>query len=344
MTLRQITICSLALFVSVAGGWNYLQREGSGVSMSRAGNHFVSTLTDEQKQTAVLAYDVESRTDWHFIPMDERKGLQIKHMTDAQREAAHQLLKTCLSQVGYDKAVKIMQLEHILYVLEKGAGSNIRDTERYYFTVFGEPSEQGQWGLSIEGHHLSFNFVVENGVVSSSTPIFFAANPATVKSEVEGGQPAGTRVLSAEEQRGFDLVNSLTDEQFSKALIDEKAPREIRAPGEPQPPQEKPVGIALADLDANQREMLKQLVFAYLDNVPDDVRKQRLDAIYAAGPARVHFAWAGAKEPGIGHYYRIQGPTFLIEFVNTQPDAAGNPANHIHCVFRDMRGDFGISL
>ena len=80
------------------------------------------------------------------------------------------------------------------------------------------------------------------------------------------------------------------------------------------------------------------------DNLPEDVGAERMQAIVDAGPENVRFAWAGAMKPGVGHYYRIQGPSFLIEFVNTQPDPAGNPANHIHCVWRDMRGDFGKSI
>jgi hypothetical protein len=97
-------------------------------------------------------------------------------------------------------------------------------------------------------------------------------------------------------------------------------------------------------MNEQQQAQLARLVDAYLESMPEEVRATRARAIAEAGPQNVHFAWAGADRPGIGHYYRIQGPTFLIEFVNTQPDAAGNPANHIHCVWRDMRGDFGVPL
>ena len=82
---------------------------------------------------------------------------------------------------------------------------------------------------------------------------------------------------------------------------------------------------------------------AYLESMPEEIRATRISEIEQAGPEHVHFAWAGATRPGVGHYYRVQGPTFLIEFVNTQPDSAGNPANHIHCVWRDMRGDFALA-
>ena len=58
-----------------------------------------------------------------------------------------------------------------------------------------------------------------------------------------------------------------------------------------------------------------------------------------AGVERIHFAWAGPIEPGHAHYYRIHGPTALIELDNTQ-----NDANHIHSVWHDPRNDFGADL
>jgi hypothetical protein len=89
---------------------------------------------------------------------------------------------------------------------------------------------------------------------------------------------------------------------------------------------------------------LQSLIEEYAKTVSDDAAKARLEAVEKAGLGKVHFAWAGADKPGVGHYYRVQGPTFLIEFVNTQPDSAGNPANHIHSVWRDMRGDFAVPI
>ncbi|MCA8994238.1 MAG: DUF3500 domain-containing protein [Planctomycetaceae bacterium] len=312
--------------------------------MTSAGAGFVKTLTDEQKMTALMPYDSEKRVDWHFIPKDERKGLQVKYMSDEQRTAAHQLLRSALSEVGYSKATRIMQLESLLNELEGGKGRNIRDPHRYYFTLFGNPEGEGKWGLSVEGHHLSLNFVVENGKVVSSTPQFFATNPALVKNANKVGIPVGTRVLAKEEELAFELVNRLGEEQRKVAMIAKEAPAEIRDAGSPQPPQAKAEGIAFSDLSANQQSLLQELVVEYCSAMPQEVANERLDAIREAGWDHIHFAWAGATEPGVGHYYRVQGKTFLIEFVNTQPDAAGNPANHIHCVWRDMAGDFANPL
>jgi hypothetical protein len=201
-------------------------------------------------------------------------------------------------------------------------------------------------GLSVEGHHLSLNFVVEKGKVISSTPTVFAANPATVMADYPGTHAIkkGTRVLAKEETLALELVQSLTPEQRKTAIIAEKAPSEVRAAGEPQPPTDAAAGIAADKLTDAQRKMLIALLDAYCDNVPAEVSKARKAAIDKAGAEKVHFAWAGADKPGSGHYYRVQGPTFLIEFVNTQADSAGNPANHIHSLWRDMGGDFAVPI
>lgn len=315
----------------------------AGANVVAAAETFVATLSDEQKEIVIKEYDSEERVGWHFIPKDERKGLQVKHMKGEQRRAAMDLLRSSLSRAGFRKARTIMKLEGLLAELEKGRdGGPIRDTERYYFTLFGSPGE-GRWGLSMEGHHLSLNFVLEGNQVISSTPAFFAANPGVVKN-AGAGIKKGTRVLADEELLAFDLVNSLSAKQKTKGIIAEKAPREIRAAGEPQPPTEAPAGIGAKELTDDQMATLKKLITTYSDAMRPAVARARLAKIEKAGPQKVHFAWAGATEPGIGHYYRVQGPTFLIEFVNTQPDAAGNPANHIHCVWRDMAGDFALPI
>lgn len=337
-------IVAISLLTLPVVGRSFFRTGQPGEEMTAAAKSWADLLDAEQKQTALLAYDTPLRVDWHFIPKDERKGLQIKHMTQPQRDAAHRLLQACLSDIGYQKATKIMSIEGLLHELEGGKGRNIRDPERYYFTLFGQPDADSQWGLSVEGHHLSLNFVIKNGRVISSTPQFFAANPNIVTMENKAGIPVGTRVLAKEEELAFQLVNMLSKSQQAEAIIAAEAPREIRAAGEPQPPQEPAVGLRVATMSDEQLEVLKQLGKAYLEAMPPAVAEARYAAIEASNTDEIRFAWAGATEPGIGHYYRIQGETFLIEFVNTQPDAAGNPASHIHCVWRDMRGDFALPI
>jgi hypothetical protein len=343
MSSRRVSLGIALIAVLFAGGWLLAKYQGVGGGMTRAAESFVGTLSAQQRERCVLAYDDPKRLDWHFIPKNDRKGLQIKDMTPEQRKAAHALLRSALSQVGYDKATTIMQLEKILRELEmKRGGGPIRDPERYYVTLFGKPAEQGKWGLSVEGHHLSLNFSVENGQVLSTTPTFYGANPATVKNDVQDAPKQGTRVLAKEEDLAFKLLDTLDAQQKKIAIVADKAPRDIRAAAEAQAPDAKPQGLEIKGMTAAQAGLLRELIQVYADNMPKDIADRRMKAIDEAGWESVHFAWAGAQMPGVGHQYYIQGPTFLIELNNTQPDSAGNLANHIHSVWRDMRGDFGI--
>lgn len=342
MNRRRLVLALAIVSLAVIAANAARQAVSTGKSLTTAANEFIEQLGDEERKVVLLPYDTPKRVQWHFIPKDERKGLQLRNMNEAQRKAAHNLLQKGLSELGYKKAVKVMELEKVLAELEKDRqGGNIRDDQRYYFTIFGKPAADSKWGLSIEGHHLSFNFVVDKNDVVSSTPTFYAANPATMMTKIAGVEK-GVRVLEAEEQLGFKLVNSLTDEQKEVAILAPKAPREIRGAGEAYAPADEKVGISYDVLDDDQKKTMRQLVHSYLANMPEDVASARMQGIVEGGTENVRFAWAGATKPGVGHYYRIQGPTFLIEFVNTQPDPAGNPANHIHCVWRDTRGDFAI--
>jgi hypothetical protein len=315
----------------------------AGEALVTAAIAFQGTLTPEQSKVAVLDYDDERRVEWHFIPKAERKGLMVRNMTRPQKTAAGVVLKAGLSVLGHRKVRQIMALEAVLHELEKeNPGKFARDSLRYYYTLFGKPGKTGTWGLSIEGHHLSLNFVIKDNKVISSTPQVLCANPTIVKSDV-GKVKAGTRVLKNEEEYAFQLVNLLDADQTKVAIVDEKAPREVRSAGAAQVPPGEPIGISWTELNEDQRKLLRKIIRVYAATMAPAIMEERLADIGEGKWRNVHFAWAGALKPGIGHYYRIQGPTFEIEFVNTQPDAAGNPASHIHCMWRDVRGDFAIN-
>ncbi|MCA9133893.1 MAG: DUF3500 domain-containing protein [Planctomycetales bacterium] len=305
---------------------------------------FLDTLDSEQRAKTVLPYDSPQRVAWHFIPMESRKGLPLMEMNAAQQKAAHALLRSALSQAGYTKSTRIMQLESLLLQLEGPQSQGRRNPQKYYFTVFGQPAMKQVWGLSIEGHHLSLNFSLRGNRIIDSTPQFLGANPAEIKDDYGDDFKKGGRVLREEEQLAFALLNSLTEAQRSQAILPGEVPQEIRAAGQAQPPSDAPQGIAAADLTAAQQTQLKQLIEVYSSQMKPQVAKQRWELIEKAGFAQIHFAWAGAQQRGVGHYYILQGKTFLIEFINVQPDADGNPANHIHCVWRDLQGDFNLPL
>ncbi len=305
---------------------------------------FLATLSAEQKSKALVDYGSELRVAWHFIPLETRKGLPLMEMKPEQQAAAKKTLRAAVSQLGFDKATTIMQLESILLKLEGPKSEGRRNPEKYYFTVFGEPALKQPWGLSVEGHHLSLNFSFEGNRVVDSTPQFMGSNPAELKDTFGEKFPKGLRVLHDQEQLGFDLVNSLDEKQLAQATLSGEVPQEIRGAGEPQPAIAAARGIAAADLNAAQKAQLKSLIEAYSAQMKTGVAKQRWELIDGAGFDQIRFAWSGAHKPGIGHYYSVEGSTFVIEFINVQADAAGNPANHIHCVWRDLQGDFNLPI
>jgi len=303
-----------------------------GALIYQAAADFLATLEPEQKQTALLPFNSEERLNWHYVPM-ERKGLRYKAMSPAQQKAAQALLRVGLSATGHRKVEAIRQLENVLKALENG--SPIRDTEFYYFTIFGEPAAKGIWGWRYEGHHVSLHWTVLKGKVIASSPQFLGTNPA----EVRSGPQKGTRVLAAEEDLGRALVKSLTAEQRQEAILSETAPGDILTAAARKAALLDDKGIAYSRLTKDQQGLLLSLLHEYATVQVPEIAQQRLEAIRKAGMDSVKFAWMGGLEKGQGHYYRLQGATFLIEYDNTQ-----NDANHIHTVWRDFHGDFGADL
>ena len=315
-----------------------------GLAMTEAAQAYLAALDTDDLAIAVMDFNDPRRLDWHNIPKPERKGLQLHDMTAQQQERCHALLRAALSKDGYVRVVNILALENNLREGEKDlVGGHLRDPLRYFLTIFGEPEATGTWGWSFEGHHCSLNFVVRDGQVVSDTPSFWGANPATVKIFVEGGPAVGTRTLEQEEQLGFDLLASLDDTQRKQAVIADKAPDDYRNAGLPDPPHDKPAGLPAPAMTLEQRGLLEALLRAYTGHLAPELAAARMRDIGSNNWRDIRFAWLGATKPGIGHAYRIQGPTFLLELVNVQSDPQGNPANHIHSVWRTLPHDFAVT-
>ncbi len=299
--------------------------------LSEAALSFLGSLdAAEKERVAYPLADVE-RENWHYVPR-ERKGLRFKDLLPLQREKAIALLHAGLSERGREQAEAIMSLEQVLFEIE---GRSHRDAGLYTVTLFGAPSEHGTWGWRVEGHHLSVNFTLVAGHAIATTPSFFGANPA----EVRSGPRKGFRALGELEDLGRELVRSLTPEQRARAILPIKAPADILTTNQRKITLAAPEGLPASAMTEGQRRVLEQIVRAYVFRHRRDVAQADLDRITAGGWGRVHFAWAGGLEPGVGHYYRVQGPTFLIEYDNTQ-----NNANHVHAVWRDAERDFGRDL
>jgi hypothetical protein len=325
-----IAFAAILVTTSVVDG---IARARSAAAMAEGARKFLAALTPEQRSKAEFKFDDEERFDWHFIPK-ARKGLPMKELSADQRKLALELLHTGLSQTGYLKATTIMTLENILREVEKGSGPT-RDPELYYVSIFGTPSAKDPWAWRFEGHHCALNFTLTKGTMVATTPSFFGANPA----EVRQGPRKGLRVLAAEEDLGRELIKSLDEKQRKQAIFDQTAPKEIITANKVQVDPLAPAGIPVGQLTPAQTEHFKRLLDEYLSRMPEDLAAERLEKLRHAGMEKIYFGWCGGIERGDPHYYRLQGPTFLVEYDDTQ-----NDANHIHTVWRDFNGDFGRDL
>jgi hypothetical protein len=300
--------------------------------MTGAANAFLASLSPEQRARVRFDFQDQERMNWFYTPVP-RKGLALREMSPGQRQLAMALLSAGLSQRGFMKTTTIMSLDDILKVMEQGKGPE-RDPDKYYFSIFGEPSETGVWGYRVDGHHVSQNFTIVDGKVMGA-PSFFGANPA----EVKQGARRGLRVLAREEDLARELVQALTPVQRKTAVLDLKAPGDILTTNSRQAALNgQPSGLEISSMNAGQREKLQNLLDEYCYNMPEQLAASRQEQIKNAGN-NLWFAWEGGLERGDPHYYRIQTPTFLIEYDDTQDNA-----NHIHSVWRDFNGDFGRDL
>ena len=343
-------ICLAAAVLAGIVAAPMIAAERSAASMAAAATEFLHSLTPQQREQAAFRFDDDERLHWHFIPTENfaRKGLTVKEMSEPQRKLAHALLKTGLSQRGYMTASQIMDLEAVLGALEAAERAAapqpprgrplVRDPERYFFSVFGAPSSQphaAPWGWRVEGHHVSLHFTVVDGTVAAGAPTFFGSNPA----EVRDGPKKGVRILAAEEDTARAFMASLDASQREKAVIAVDAPGDMVTMASVSINPLSPSGIPAGSLNADQRALLMKIVDVYTGYMAGDIAADRAARYRKAGEDKIAFAWAGPLEKGKKHYYRIQGPTFLIEYDNTQ-----NDANHIHSVWRDFDGDFGRDL
>jgi hypothetical protein len=336
MNLRRLLTSVVALAVMGAlFAAQQAKAPPAGQAMIAAANAFRKALTPEQLSQASFPFDDPERLNWHFIPR-ERKGLPLKQLEGEALKTAKAFIHSGLSEAGYDQALNIMSLEEVLYLLEGGDREyrrERRDPGKYYLSIFGEPSEKGLWGWRLEGHHISLNFTLQDGEVVSSTPEFFGANPGTI----DAGLGRQIRVLGPEEDIARQILKLCTPEQLKMAWISKTAPDEVPGPGAPQAEVGPAVGLPYSRMSDDQKKLLEDLLSEYLRNMPPSIEQDRRRELQEAGLAQIHFAWWGESELHQRHHYRVQGPTFVIEYNNTQ-----NNANHVHSMWRSLKGDFNI--
>jgi hypothetical protein len=294
---------------------------------------FLNSLNSDQQTKALYDFEDQVRFRWHYLPATsfERPGIALSDLDSKQKKLAFELLETNLSKSGYDKTIRIIDLENVLAEIE--GNTERRDPEKYHLAIYGNPKDEA-WAWAFQGHHVALHFTISRDVVSF-VPRFLGSNPAMIKE----GNRKGERTLKQEEDLGFELINGLSDSQRKKAVISTETYRDILTANSAQAERLEETGIKIQEMNENQKGVLISLIKEYLSVMPDDQASHRLNRLREEDMGEIRFAWAGDFELGKPHYYRVQGKTFLIEFDNTQ-----TKANHIHSVWRDFDGDFGRDL
>ena len=305
----------------------------SRATMASLASDLLEALSPEQRRTAQWPFATDERANWHFVPR-QRAGVPLQAMSAAAKAAVHDLLRHSLSEIGYQKATDIMALEEPLGLIENHQ-RHYRHPENYSVTVFGEPGRL-PWGWRIEGHHLSLNFTAVSEELTAVAPVFFGANPAKVP---DGYPMAGHRTLARETDLSFELIQSLDEAQRARAMIAASAPADfLTVPGREHFLTERQ-GLPLAAMPERLQNLALELIADFTHSLRHDLAETELDRIRDAGVGQIHFAWAGALEPGTPNYWRLHGPLSVIEYDNTQ-----NQANHIHSVWHDLERNFGRDL
>jgi hypothetical protein len=272
----------------------------------------LAALDPDQRVSAARPFDDPARFHFEFRPGD-RPGIALAALDQARRDLVHRLLRVAVSPLAYAQVAAIIALEDVLDALEGGARH--RSSGDYWLAVFGDPGP-GAWALRFEGHHVSLNLTLSGDEVVDR-PLFLGAHPAR----------SAIVPLRDEEHLARALVAAVPE-----AVIAPDAPAEILTDVDPVVSRLEPAGVVGADMTGDALASLDALVRLYVDRSPALARRP-------VDPGVVAFAWAGSTVVGQGHYYRLQGPRFLVEYDNSR-----DGANHVHTVVRDPQGDFGRDL
>jgi hypothetical protein len=292
---------------------------------------FLDALDDVQRGLATAEFGAPEHRRWTYLP-GERPGLALAEMTVEQRESVLSILDVACGAAGAMTARAVIDLDLIRRRLDGEPGA---DDDRYWVRVLGDPRAAGPWAWRLNGHHLAIHVTVVGDEIAT-TPQFFGAEPATVGE----GPHRGLRILPGEEELARAVLARLDPPQRAAAITSDVAPDDILTRHDPiADPTAVPAGVRWALLTASQQAALGRLIRLYFDRAPAAVADAAWEAAVDADLDAVTFAWAGPVERGRGHYYAVRGPTFLLEYDNTQDDA-----NHIHSVWRDLRRDWGEDL
>ena len=315
--------------------------------MTEAAVGFLASLTEAQRDAIMYAFTSENRTGWSNVPpyVHKRPGLRIAELTNAQRQAAHALLRASLSSQGYQKVTGVMRLDSIhgarsLAALDRdGPAEGARPFVRaeaesfgagsYAIAIFGDPGTDADWGWLVQGHHMGASFTVSDGR-TGFTPLFLGATPLVL----EQGIYAGWSAMSHEVTRGFELLQALEPDQRTAAIVGDTPPNDVPGGVGRKHDLAQHQGLRSSEMSAQQQRLLRILVEEYVRNSDFDAAQAQLDAITEAGWDNLWFAWQGQTEDPAGPlFYRVHGERILIELTQRP--------NHIHTIVRDPANDYG---
>lgn len=309
-----------------------------------AAEAFLGTLDQGQRLKANIDLNEKTRTVWSNLPSGmtmqvgatERNGLKLGDLTPGQEKAALALIASTLSRDGFQKAMAVVDADQ---VLETGSAPSRPATSRmrfgraeYYVGVLGKPSTTDPWMIQFGGHHLAINVTLA-GRQNVLTPTHTGTQPASYS--VDGRT---IRPLGDENDKAFALINALNADQQKQAILAYEVRNLVLGPGT-DGKTIAPEGVRASTFTSAQRAMLVDLVREWVDMLGDEAAAAKMKEVQA-GLADTYFAWAGATTNGKGAYFRIQGPTLLIEYA-PQGRADAN-TDHIHTIYRDPTNDYAV--
>jgi hypothetical protein len=334
---RSAPVSILVLLATLAGA--IAAQRGPGAAVPAA-NAFLAMLDAGERAKAAFPFNSPQKTNWSNLPSGiyQRNSLRLGDLTPAKRSAALAVVTAVLSTDGYRKVTDIMNGDEVLRGAgggqtggRGGRGGVTFGAAEYYIAILGTPSATTPWMVQFGGHHLAINVTIvgQNNVITPSLP---AAQPAKY---TLNGQTI--RPLGKENDKGFALIGALNAEQRKQAILNYRVSDLVLGPGE-DGKTIQPEGILASALNASQQAMLLDLAHEWVGILNDQGAAARMAEI-RNNLSRTYFAWSGATENGGLAYFRIQGPTVLIEYAPQQGDL-----DHIHTIYRDPTNDYGARL
>ena len=319
----------------------------------------LATLDDAGRAKVQYPVDGPQKARWSNLPspMFQRTGLRMGDITPPQRAAVMSLLSIALSRDGYRKVTEIMRGDEVLRKTagsgpprrgpngggaapnrggqagERGRGPGggvIFGEDEYYLAFVGTPSVTTPWMLQFGGHHLAINLTLL-GSQATLAPSLPAAQPATYTFEGQTIRPLGR-----ENDKGFALINALDAKQRGQAILNYRVSDLVLGPGQ-DGRTIQPEGIRASALSASQQTMLWDLVTEWAGIMNDAFAESRMQELRAS-LNDTYFAWSGPTTNGSAAYFRVQGPTLVIEY------APQDSVDHIHTIYRDPTNDYGAKF